>query len=128
MLRIIVILILLYILFRKIFVVFLKSRENYNNRTHIFMVQKANTYENRKKGLMFVKKKLGKNMGMLFDYKTNKIISLWMKNTYIPLDAIFMNDKSKVVDIIHNLKPLSKKTYSSKVLARYVLEVNSASV
>ena len=46
---------------------------------------------------------------MLFDFKEPMLISLWMKNTFIPLDAIYLNEDGKIVDINEGLKPKSKK-------------------
>ena len=51
-----------------------------------------------------------------------------MKNTFIPLDAIYLNEEGKIVDINEKLKPKSKKSVKSNQLARYVMEVNSNTV
>ena len=51
-----------------------------------------------------------------------------MKNTYIELDAIILDSNSKVIDLFYNMKPLSKKTYKSNKLSRYVLEVNGGTI
>lgn len=95
---------------------------------HEFNVVIANNKTKREKGLMFRKNKLKKNEGMLFDYKKPKKITLWMKNTYIPLDAIFLNGDGLVLDYKKNMKPKSLKSYSSSVECKYVLEVNANTI
>ena len=107
--------------------VIIKYKESYKS-IHTFNSVTVNTNESRKKGLMYRKKPLYKKEGMLFDFKKSKKISLWMKNTYIPLDAIFMDDNGKVLDLKHNLKPKSKKSIISNKKSKYVLEVNNNTI
>ena len=57
------------------------------NKNITFNVEVAKTIEERRTGLMY-RKKLLNNEGMLFIFPREKIIQLWMKNTYIPLDVI----------------------------------------
>ena len=128
MIKIFIYLFLLYILFRKMYNVIVKTIENYRNRKHFFRVQVADTPFKRKRGLMNIKKPLKENTGMLFDYKKEAVISLWMKNTYIPLDAIFMDSRSIVVGLGNNLKPHSLQNYSSNKKARYAIEVNAGTI
>ena len=80
-----------------------------------------------KQGLMFRKKKLQKNEGMLFpmSYKNN---SMWMKNTYIPLDVIFLNQNMKVLGFVKNTIPLSQSLISINKYSNNVLEMNAGSV
>ena len=78
--------------------------------------------------ILCIKIKLKDSQGMLFDFKEPMAISLWMKNTFIPLDAIYLNEDGKIVDINEGLKPKSKKSVKSDKLARYVMEVNSKTV
>ena len=95
---------------------------------HEFNVVIANNKKKREKGLMYRKNKLKKNEGMLFDYKKPKKITLWMKNTYIPLDAIFLNSDGLVLDYKKNMKPKSLKSYSSKFECKYALELNANTI
>jgi uncharacterized protein len=129
MIKIFIFLYLFYVLFEKIYSVLQKRKEYLKKDTiHMFNVQLADNKFKRKHGLMYIKKKLKPNQGMLFDYKKNLYPSLWMKNTYIGLDAIFLDTNSKVIDLIENMKPLSKKSHKSNKLTRYILEVNKNTI
>ena len=68
------------------------------NKNITFVVEVAKTIEERKIGLMY-RKKLLNNEGMLFIFPREEIIQLWMKNTYIPLDVIFISKNKVIVDI-----------------------------
>ncbi len=70
------------------------------------------------------RKSLGKNAGMLFIYNGNEIRFFWMKNTFIPLDIVFIDSKFIVADIYRSAKPHDETTIASKAQARYVLEIN----
>ena len=94
------------------------------NKNITFNVEIAKTIEERRIGLMY-KKKLLNNEGMLFIFPREKIIQLWMKNTYIPLDVIFISDNKVIVDIKKNMKELSETIVKSKVKSRYALEFNA---
>ncbi len=89
-----------------------------------FIVELAITEYEQTKGLMF-RKSMPKNHGMLFIHQDEDIRCYWMKNTYIPLDMIFIDSNLTVVDIFKNAKPLDETTIVSKEKAKYVLEVNS---
>ena len=68
------------------------------------------------------KKKLIRSSGMLFLYKKPQIVNIWMHNTFIPLDIIFI-DKNKKVLSIKSGYPLSKKIISSDVKFISLLEL-----
>ena len=89
-----------------------------------FNVEVAKTIEERRIGLMY-RKKLLNNEGMLFIFPLEKIIQLWMKNTYIPLDVIFISENKVIVDIKKNMEKLSETIVKSKVKSRYALEFNA---
>ncbi|MEC8661461.1 MAG: DUF192 domain-containing protein [Pseudomonadota bacterium] len=78
-------------------------------------------------GLMFVTA-LGDDEGMLFVFKTNAMRSFWMKNTLIPLDMLFFDDKGQLVNAIENVPPQTLESRRSAAPARYVLELKSGSV
>jgi len=85
-------------------------------------VEVASTDKERQKGLMY-RENLGKNEGMLFVFRKNKILSFWMKNTSIPLSIAFMDKTGRVVNIF-DMKPYSLKSVMSTSKCRYALEVN----
>lgn len=86
-------------------------------------VEIAKTIKQKQKGLMFVKY-LPENKGMLFDVRENEKVSMWMKNTYVPLDMIFLDCGYKIVDVYKNAKPHSIDEITSDKNFCYVLEVN----
>lgn len=79
------------------------------------------------KGLMYVKEPLNSRYGMLFDmgYKVN---SMWMKNTFIPLDVIFLDKNMNIIGYKENNKPHSLKSISINKPSKYVLEMNTGTV
>ena len=87
-------------------------------------IQIANTEFDRELGLMF-RKSMKENQGMLFIFPVDTIQTFWMRNTYIPLDMVFINSQKTIVSISKNTKVLSDQTYASKGPAQYVLEVNA---
>ena len=97
---------------------------NIYNKNIKFNVEVAKTIEERRTGLMY-RKKLLNNEGMLFIFPREKIIQLWMKNTYIPLDVIFISENKVIVDIKKNMEKLSETIVKSKVKSRYALEFNA---
>ena len=62
-------------------------------------------------------------MGMLFLMPEEKIQSFWMKNTYIPLDIIYINSNNQVISIKENAKPMNESPLPSEKPAIYVLEI-----
>ena len=96
------------------------------NKPITFFVEKASTSKKREQGLMN-RRNLAEDAGMLFLFKHPQVIRMWMKNTYIPLDMIFINH-GKVVSIHQNAKPLDETIISSNVFSSAVLEVNAGTV
>ena len=82
----------------------------------------APTEKEREKGLMY-RKYLPDGQGMLFDFSPAQPVSMWMKNTVISLDMIFIDSDGRVLRIAENTEPLSTRTISSGGLAKGVLEV-----
>jgi len=87
-----------------------------------FQVEVVDTPESRAKGLMFVTE-MDDNVGMLFDFKEEREVSFWMRNTFIPLDMIFVG-LDGVVDTIHvNARPQDPTSIPSGVPVQFVLEI-----
>ena len=82
----------------------------------------ALTPSEREMGLMG-RKHLAENSGMLFDFKFERPVSFWMKNTYIPLQIAFIDNSGKILQI-ESMIPMSTKMVTSKNRCRYALEVN----
>lgn len=78
----------------------------------------------RQMGLMY-RKKLETNRGMLFIFSKQEQRSFWMKNTYIPLDIIFIDSNRKVINIVEKATPLTDTSRHSEGPAQYVVEVNA---
>ena len=92
------------------------------NGVHVFSVEMATTDKERETGLMY-RKELPDGKGMLFDFSPEQQISMWMKNTYIPLDMIFIRADGRILRIAENTEPHSTKIISSGGPAKGVLEV-----
>jgi len=90
-------------------------------KLNVEIVQDA---ESRQKGLMN-RNELEKNEGMLFVFNSSRILSFWMRNTFIPLDIAFIAEDGRIVDI-QRMAPLDDTTsYVSSAPALYALEVNA---
>src|SRR5471030_1122422 len=88
----------------------------------VFSVEMATTEEEKTTGLMY-RKELADGKGMLFDFSPEQQVSMWMKNTYISLDMIFIRADGRILRIAENTEPQSTSIISSGGLAKGVLEV-----
>ena len=88
----------------------------------VFSVEMATTEEEKTTGLMY-RKELADGKGMLFDFSPEQEVSMWMKNTYIPLDMIFIRADGRILRIAENTEPLSTRIIPSGGLAKAVLEL-----
>ncbi len=88
----------------------------------VFSVEMATTEQEKETGLMY-RKVLADGKGMLFDFSPEQQVSMWMKNTYISLDMIFIRADGRILRIAENTEPLSTRIISSGGLAKGVLEV-----
>lgn len=111
---------------------FNRDLKNYNVKLQIFADQKkitefsvalANSDSVREYGLMNLEK-LNQKYGMLFVFDRSQIINMWMKNTLIKLDMIFIDDNNVIVHIAEDAKPLSLAIISSQKMVKKVLEIN----
>jgi hypothetical protein len=94
---------------------------------HVFSVEIADTEPEREKGLMY-RKSLPDGHGMLFDFHQDQQVGFWMKNTYIPLDMIFIRADGRIASIAWNAEPMSEKVIYSASPVRAVLEVKAGTV
>lgn len=85
-------------------------------------VEFADTYEERALGLMH-RKTLCEDCGMLFQFDSERIASIWMKNTFIPLDLAYITVDGVIVDI-KQLEPLDLTSVQSSKEVLYALEMN----
>lgn len=90
---------------------------------HRFAVEMADTDERRALGLMY-RTALPADAGMLFDFKVDQPVAMWMRNTRIPLDMLFIRRDGRVANIAQRTIPFSEATISSQGPVRAVLELN----
>lgn len=89
-----------------------------------FEVYVAADFDQRRRGLMFVRE-LPSMTGMLFIYDRDDYLSMWMKNTFIPLDMLFIRSDGTIANIETDTEPQSLKSVSATEPVRYVLELNA---
>ncbi|MBT4888300.1 MAG: DUF192 domain-containing protein [Gammaproteobacteria bacterium] len=92
-----------------------------------YQVEIAESNSARKRGLMY-RKSMASNQGMLLDYKRPANMAIWMKNTYIPLDIIFIDINGVILKIHERAVPHSTKRIESDSRVRAVLEVNAGQI
>jgi uncharacterized membrane protein (UPF0127 family) len=90
---------------------------------HKFDVELATTPAQLEQGLMF-RRSLPPDAGMLFDFGTPSPVSMWMKNTFIPLDMLFIDAHGRIINIAERTVPGSLAAVSAAAPARAVLELN----
>lgn len=89
-----------------------------------FRVELVDTPDSRARGLMF-RESMPDDQGMLFDFRTDRPVSFWMKNTLIPLDMIFTDRNGVILHIHHDAIPHDRTSIPSVVPIRAVLEINA---
>ena len=97
------------------------------NGAHKFSIELATTEAQMEQGLMF-RHYLAPDAGMLFDFKRPIVAQMWMKNTPIPLDMLFLDAGGKIVDVHERAVPYSLDVIASKAPARFVIELNGGTV
>jgi uncharacterized protein len=95
-----------------------------SNGTVSFALEVADTDEERASGLMF-RDDFPKNRAMLFNFGQTRAVSMWMKNTPLPLDMLFVDQSGLVVGVAENTTPFSLDVISAPQAVLYVLEINA---
>lgn len=90
--------------------------------SHRLQVELAISPEQRARGLMF-RDALAPDAGMLFVFGEERVATMWMKDTQLRLDLLFLGPDGRVLKIAENAEPLSLEAISSDVPASGVLEV-----
>ena len=88
-----------------------------------FHVELARTPAEREQGLMY-RDHMAPDAGMLFLFERPSPLTFWMKNTFIPLDMIFIGGDRRIVGIVENAQPRTLSSRSVAGLSQYVLEIN----
>lgn len=101
--------------------------ETADGRRHDFVVEVARTPSQRAQGLMY-RKSVAENAGMLFDYGRSQEVAMWMKNTFVPLDMLFIDKSGRIVNLAERAVPHSVQAISSAGEVRGVLELRGGTV
>ncbi|WP_209846496.1 DUF192 domain-containing protein [Rhizobium herbae] len=96
-------------------------------KVHRFTAELAVDSDQRAHGLMD-RRHMPRDRGMLFDFGQTRQVMMWMKNTYLPLDMLFIARDGKVETIRENAVPLSEAIIDSRVPVAFVLELNGGTV
>ena len=93
------------------------------NGKHRFNVELAETPVQQEQGLMF-RRELAPDAGMLFDFKHPTMATMWMRNTLIPLDMLFVDAQGRIVNIHERAVPQSDAIIAAAAPVRAVIELN----
>jgi uncharacterized membrane protein (UPF0127 family) len=88
-----------------------------------FAIELALSDAQMEQGLMF-RRSLAPNTGMLFDFKSPTNVTMWMKNTVIPLDMLFLDGRGRIIDLHERAVPYSTDVIAARAPSRYVIELN----
>lgn len=94
------------------------------DKRHRFRIELARNDADRARGLMF-RQSMPADQGMLFDFERDQMVSMWMRNTFIPLDMVFIFADGRIHRIEARTEVQSERTISSGVPVRAVLELNA---
>ncbi len=94
---------------------------------HAFEIELALDRKQHSQGLMY-RQSLPADAGMLFVYRPARRVGMWMRNTYIPLDMLFIAEDGEIVKVVQRTVPLSLTPIESDQRVRGVLEVNGGTV
>lgn len=90
--------------------------------THDFLVEEAKTLDQQARGMMF-RETMNANTGMIFEFAEPKVATIWMKNTSIPLDILFVRSNGKILKIEHSHQPYTLRSASSEAIVAAVVEL-----
>jgi uncharacterized membrane protein (UPF0127 family) len=88
----------------------------------VFNIRVADNSARQQQGLMF-ETRLPADAGMLFPQAEPRIVSMWMKNTYIPLDMLFIDSRGRIACLLANTNPQSLAILSCPKPVKAVLEI-----
>ncbi len=94
------------------------------NGRHAFQVEVMRDDAQRARGLMY-RRSMAPDHGMLFDFERPAPVTMWMKNTYLPLDMVFIRSDGTIARIAADTEPLSTKVIPSGEPVLAVLELNA---
>jgi uncharacterized membrane protein (UPF0127 family) len=94
-----------------------------DGQRHNFQVEVARNDADRAQGLMF-RRTMPADHGMLFDFGRVEPVAMWMQNTYLPLDMLFIRADGTIARIAANAEPLSTRTIPSGEPVLAALELN----
>ena len=89
-----------------------------------FIVEIADTNEQRQRGLMY-RKDMAEDAGMIFDFGVSRRVQMWMENTILPLDMLFVDSTGTIRNIKQNAVPYSQDIIDSMTEVKYVIELNA---
>jgi uncharacterized membrane protein (UPF0127 family) len=89
---------------------------------HTFSVDEAKTLDQQARGMMF-RESMEADSGMIFEFEEPKIATIWMKNTPLPLDILFVRSNGKILKIEHNHTPYTLRSASSEAVIAGVVEL-----
>ena len=96
-------------------------------KVHRLTVELAVDGAQRAQGLMN-RRHMPRDRGMLFDFGETRQVMMWMKDTYLPLDMLFIARDGEVKTVRENAVPLSESIIASRVPVAFVLELNAGTV
>jgi len=93
-----------------------------NGTSHAFNIEVADNRAELARGMMF-RDTVPNNEGMLFEFGEERIASIWMKNTSVFLDVIFVRADGRILKIEHSAKPYSLRSMTSEAPVTAVFEI-----
>ena len=93
-----------------------------NDTPHVFSIEIADTQPELSRGMMY-RESVPPNEGMLFEFGEEKVVSIWMKNTGVFLDVIFVRADGRILKIEHSAKPYSLRSMTSEAPVTAVFEI-----